>query len=290
MVRIVPDGLGGLACALNYLAAQMDHGPIGLLVVNLSLFDPRSPSAAVRRGIAKLVRRGALLVAATGNVGENSGTRVGFPARLPHVLAIGDDERQALLKGAELDLLAPGGSLYAPVIGGDWRPIGAPQTSYATGIASGAAAAVWGAHPEGSALTAQQVAWLLRATASRAKSWTRSQGFGTIDVGARAAVRPRDPRDDESEPNDSASDASGDRALPPLACPKTCTRRGIVGTTDDPEDGGPFASRQPPRLPAGRRSRQLQRGPGTEGPRVRPRDHEARLHGYTLKLRAGRHC
>ncbi len=292
VVRIVPDGLGGLACALEYLAAQMDHGPIGLLVVNLSLFDPRSPSAAVRRGIAKLVRRGALLVAATGNVGENSGTRVGFPARLPHVLAIGDAERQALLKGPELDLLAPGGSLYAPVIGGGWRPIGPPQTSYATAIASGAAAAVWGAHPDGSALTAQQVAWLLRATASRAKTWTRAQGFGTIDVGEALHFPPgRIPADDESEPNDSASDASGGLALPPLACVKTCTRRGIVGTTDDPEDWWAV------RIPGNRKVCRQVGGPVSssvvQGPKglayVRVTTKRAST-GYTLKLRAGRNC
>jgi subtilisin family serine protease len=294
VVRIVPNGLGGLACALDYLAAQMDHGPIGLLVVNLSLFDPRSPSKAVRRGIAKLVRRGALLVAATGNVGPTSGTRVGYPARLPHVLAIGDMERQALLKGTELDLLAPGGSLYSPVIGGStggWRPIGAPQTSYATGIASGAAAAVWGAHPEGSALTAQQVAWLLRATASSAKSWTRATGFGTINVGAALRFTRGIPADDESEPNDSASDASGNLALAPLVCPKTCTRHGIVGTTDDPEDWWAI------RVPGKRKVCRHVGGPVSssvvQGPKglayVRVTTKRAST-GYTLKLRAGFHC
>jgi hypothetical protein len=290
VVRIVPEGLGGLACALDYLAEQMRDGTVGLLVVNMSLADPRTQSLQVRNGIAKLVRLGALLVAATGNVNQGSGTRVRYPARLPHVIAVGDEEGQALLHGPELDLVAPGGNMYAPAPSDVWTLIRTPQTSYATPLVSGAAAAVWGAHPEGSALTAQQVAWLLRTTASQRGTWTRARGFGTVNVG-RALRLSKIPPDDELEPNDSATEASSTGALAPLTCLKFCTRRGFVGRTDDPEDWWAV------RIPGGRkvcktvgggvRATVVQGPKGLAYVRVSTTRPQA---AYTLKVRAGFRC
>ena len=272
VLRIVPEGLGGLACSLDYLARLMDHGAIGLLVVNLSLADPRSPSLAVRNGIAKLVRRGALLVAATGNSNANGGTRLRYPARLPHVIAVGDMEEQALLPGPELDLLAPGGNLWTPTVGQVWKPIGPAQTSYATPLVSGAAAAVWGAHPDGSALTAQQIAWLLRSTATRAKSWTQRRGFGTIDVGAALRFRaPQDPRRRRA-----GAQRLRDRGQPPRRASPPRVLQDVHATRHRRQDGRPRGlvagphPRWPQGLPAGRRRRPLERRPGAEGPRVRP--------------------
>ena len=206
------------------------------------------------------------------------------------MLAVGDMEGQARLPGPELDLVAPGGSLWTPTVGQVWKPIGPAQTSYATPLVSGAAAAVWGAHPEGSALTAQQIGWLLRSTATRAKSWTRGRGFGTVDVGAALRYN-RIPLDDEQEPNDSATEASSGGALPALACVKSCTRRGIVGKTDDPEDWWPV------RIPGGRKvckqvggsvhSSVVQGPKGLAYVRITTTRPQA---AYTLKVRAGRIC
>jgi hypothetical protein len=258
-VRINPgSGLVGLSCALSYLARQMDDaGSVGLLVVNLSLSDPNGSSPGVRNAIRALVRRGALVVAATGNKSQTD--RLGYPAKLQHVLAVGDMEGKALLRGPELDLLAPGGALVAPQRGTQtaWETLSDPQTSWATALASGAAAAVWGAHPSGSEMTAQQLAYLLRATASGGGSWNRKRGFGAINIARALAAQPP-PADDEVEPNDSAPDAAAP-GMPRLRCAIACTRSGILGATDDREDWWAVA------VPSGKRACVAM----TRGPRVR---------------------
>jgi subtilisin family serine protease len=249
VVRLGPN-LAGLACGLTHLARQLETGQLGVLVVNLSLMNPNASPPAVRRALKRLVRQGALVVAATGN--RRQGTRLGYPARLPHVLAVGDQEGKALLPGPELDLLAPGGDLFAPLRGGDWGALAEPTTSWATALASGAAAAVWGAHPSGSEWTAQQLGYVLRTTARNRGVWRARQGFGLIDVTRALALDANAvPRDDESEPNDDAADATDAARTgfqPTLACAAACTRSGIIGTTDDPEDWWQVA------VPAGRRA------------------------------------
>ncbi len=247
----------------------------------------------MRNGIAKLVRRGALLVAATGNSNANGGTRLRYPARLPHVIAVGDMEGQALLPGPELDLLAPGGNLWTPTVGQVWKPIGPAQTSYATPLVSGAAAARVGRAPRrvGADGAADRLAPALHGDA-REDAGRASRGFGTVDVGAALRFPPRMiPPDDELEPNDSATEASSRGALPPLACFKACTRRGIVGKTDDPEDWWPV------RIPGGRKvcrqvggavhSSVVQGPKGLAYVRITTTRPQA---AYTLKVRAGRNC
>jgi subtilisin family serine protease len=60
----------------------------------------------------------------------------------------------------------------------------ASGTSFAAPQVAGAAALVWAANPS---LTAQQVAQILKATASGHGGWTRELGFGVIDVAAAVA-------------------------------------------------------------------------------------------------------
>jgi subtilisin family serine protease len=57
-------------------------------------------------------------------------------------------------------------------------------TSFAAPQVSGAAALVWAANPS---LTAQQVAQILKETASGGGRWTPELGFGVIDVAAAVA-------------------------------------------------------------------------------------------------------
>jgi serine protease len=61
----------------------------------------------------------------------------------------------------------------------------ASGSSFAAPEVAGAAALVWAANP---ALGAQQVAQLLKATASGHGAWTRDLGFGVIDVAAAVAA------------------------------------------------------------------------------------------------------
>jgi hypothetical protein len=293
-VRLGPN-LKGLSCGLAYLAKRIDAGAVGVPVVNLSLMDPNVSSAGVQAGLRKLVRRGALIVAATGNRGQ--GSRLGFPARLPHVLAIGDDEGRALLPGPQLDLVAPGGNLAAPSPD-DMTALARqkePTTSWATAVASGAAAAVWGAHPSGSEMTAQQLAYVLRVTAGGRGAWRARRGFGLIDVGrALDADANAIPVDDESEPNETAALASASDNTVRLHCAKTCSVGGILGTTDDPQDWWHVA------VPAGQRAcASLANAPGVRV-RMRPSGRRGvayavvttnrKLASYTLRVRLAGRC
>jgi subtilisin family serine protease len=60
----------------------------------------------------------------------------------------------------------------------------ASGTSFAAPQVAGAAALVWAANPS---LNAQQVAQILKETASGGARWTRDLGYGTIDVAAAVA-------------------------------------------------------------------------------------------------------
>ena len=245
------------------------------------------PAVAVGRRCAgaspKLVRRGALLVAATGNRGPGGGARVGYPARLPHVLAIGDTEgtgpaarpgaRPARTGRQPAARRRPAAGLEAH------RRRRRPRTRRP--LASGAAAAVWGAHPSG--LGADRAAGRL----APARHGHARQGLVARPPASGRSSRRRAPvpRRDNGSPSTTSPSPTTPPPTPaaaarcrPLACVKACTRRGIVGTTDDPEDW--WAVRVPGR-PRGLSRRRSARGVHSsvvQGPRgldVRPRHHDA---------------
>ena len=235
MVRVRTEPLAGVDCALGWLGAYAARSS-SLLVVNLSL-DDLDASPVRRRRIANLVSAGALVVAATGNGGP--ARPIGSPARLPHVLAVGDVEAEERRVGPQLDLLAPGAGFRVPEAGrGDWRPVVRPFTSWSAAVVSGAAALVWGLRRE--ELTAQQVAWLLRRGASGKGGWRAREGFGLLSVRGALAQR-RIPADDEWEVNDTPL-AAWRSGAPPTGCRRT-TCHGLAGTTDDPADWWPVARR-----------------------------------------------
>ncbi len=240
-VRVDPDTLRGVDCALHWLSAEAQRSG-RLLVVNLSLAD-RDVTPRRRALVEALVRDGALVVAATGNGGRRGGP-IGAPARLPHVLAVGDAERRERRPGRELDLLAPAGGLRAPDARGGWSPLTRPYTSWAAPLVAGAGAAVWGLHRGGSTLTAQGVAYLLRRGASGGGRWNADRGFGVVSL--RGALRQPAPADDEREVND-----SGPRAWASGPDPARCRRgpcAGIAGTTDDALDYWPVFVRRGERV------------------------------------------
>ena len=184
----------------------------GAKIINLSLggFDP---SALETRAVRYAQRHGVLIVAAAGNEFQQ-GNPIDYPAAL--LQPKGSDGRggsglsvgASTLKGERayfsnagsyVSLAAPGDTVFAALSGySDWSRAPLPGssegiygfssgTSFSTPEVSGAAALVWAANP---ALTARQVATILKRTASGHGTWTPSLGFGVLDAAAAVALAP----------------------------------------------------------------------------------------------------
>jgi subtilisin family serine protease len=192
------------------IAYAIDHGA---RIINLSVGGP-STSTTEKRAIQYAVDHGALVIAAVGNEYAQSNP-VEYPAALLQpagsngvggaglaVTASTADGKRATFAntGSWVSLAAPGervfGALSAassslryprtPLAGTKSGLYGyASGTSFAAPQVAGAAALVWAANPS---LTAQQVAQVLKETASGRGQWTPELGFGVIDV-ASAVVR-----------------------------------------------------------------------------------------------------
>jgi serine protease len=101
--------------------------------------------------------------------------------------------------GSYVSLVAPGDTVFAALSGySDWSRAPLPGssagiygfssgTSFSTPEVSGAAALVWAANP---ALTARQVATILKRTASGHGTWNPSLGFGVLDAAAAVELAP----------------------------------------------------------------------------------------------------
>ena len=194
------------AAAIVY---AVDHGA---RIINLSLGGPET-SATERQAIQYAVAHGALLVAAAGNDAQN-GNPVEYPAALLQPVGSGGAGGSGLSVGASdrsgerapfsstgswISLAAPGenvlsdlspsfaDSLFTRVVlpGSRAGVYGiASGTSFAAPEVAGAAALVWAANP---LLNAQQVAAILKETASGQGTWNDELGYGVIDVAAAVA-------------------------------------------------------------------------------------------------------
>jgi subtilisin family serine protease len=195
---------GGMFSDLDEAAAIVWAVDNGANIVNLSLGGTRT-SKVERDAIAYATSHGVLLVAAAGNRGPRANS-VEYPAALLGqsglVVAASttSGERASFSSfGRQVDVAAPGTNVFgalsstAPLASFPRVPLpGASAglygfgsgTSYAAPQVSGAAALVWGANP---ALTAREVAAILRETASGGGRWTSSLGFGVIDAAAAVA-------------------------------------------------------------------------------------------------------
>lgn len=197
------------------IAYAVDHGA---RIINLSV-GGRTTSATERRAVQYAVDRGVLVVAAVGN-DYDDGNPVEYPAALVQpvgtngaggaglaVTASTPDGKRALFAntGSWVSLAAPGEQVFGavsttssatlyprtPLAGSRAGLYGyASGTSFAAPQVAGAAALVWAANPS---LTAQQVAQILKETASGRGTWTPELGFGIVDVAA-AVARARDGR------------------------------------------------------------------------------------------------
>jgi hypothetical protein len=215
-------------CAFKYLTAIAGQQP---LVVNLS-FTMDSTTPGARLWLDRLVRAGALVVAASGNFRSLT---PGWPASESHVLAVGrsDGDASKSAGGTKLDLVAPGGGLRLPDLApNSWHTGTDEGTSFAAPIVAGVAARVWGSY--GDVADPQVIAYLMRKTAKRlgGKAFTSRFGFGLVDLGAATHVPASQvPQTDELEPDDRPS-----QAATAVACRSACRLHGIVVSSDDPID------------------------------------------------------
>ncbi|GAB4431583.1 MAG: hypothetical protein Kow002_19810 [Anaerolineales bacterium] len=114
----------------------------GAQVLNLSL-GGSAPSTLLQNAVNYAHTQGATIVAASGNYGSGS---VLYPARYPHVIAVGAVDGSNVLAsfsnyGVEIDLVAPGVSVYSTIPGGYGNNSG---TSMATPFVAGLAAILAG--------------------------------------------------------------------------------------------------------------------------------------------------
>jgi subtilisin family serine protease len=187
----------------------VDHGA---KVINLSIGGEGS-SPLETRAIQYAASRNVLLVAAGGNEYEE-GNPIEYPAAALQpvgskgqggfglaVAASTMAGKRAYFSntGTQISLAAPGDSVFGAVAAGSsreyWPRYALPGataglygwssgTSFSSPEVAGAAALVWAANP---ALTAQQVAGILKATASGGGKWSPQLGYGVIDVAAAVA-------------------------------------------------------------------------------------------------------
>ena len=187
----------------------VDHGA---KILNLSVGGPTT-SSTERRAIQYAVQHGALVVAAAGNE-YAQGDPIEYPAALLQpagsngVGGVGLSVTASSASGARasfanagswVSLAAPGEGVFgaisqlsstatyprSPLPGSQSGLYGyASGTSFAAPQVAGAAALVWAANP---ALTAPQVAEILKETALGKGRWTPDLGFGVIDVAAAVA-------------------------------------------------------------------------------------------------------
>lgn len=191
------------AAAIVY---AVDHGA---RVINLSL-GGEGTSIIEKRAVQYAADRDVLLVAAAGNEYQE-GNPIEYPAALLQppgsrgrggvglvVAATTMAGRRASFSntGTHISLAAPGENVFSGVAATsaarNWPRYPLPGsaaglygwasgTSFSTPQVSGAAALVWAANP---GLTAQQVAAILKNTATGRGRWNPSLGFGVLDAAA----------------------------------------------------------------------------------------------------------
>jgi subtilisin family serine protease len=185
----------------------------GAKVINLSIGGVET-SAVERTALQYAADHGVLVVAAAGNEFED-GNPVEYPAALLQPvgsngrggwgLSVGATTRAGKRAsfsntGSWISMAAPGENVFGAVSSyakaREWPRYPLPGsanglygyasgTSFAAPQVAGAAALVWAANP---ALSRDQVAWILKRTASGDGRWKKSLGYGVLDVGRAVAT------------------------------------------------------------------------------------------------------
>ncbi|MBA2359319.1 MAG: S8 family serine peptidase [Actinobacteria bacterium] len=185
----------------------------GAKVINLSIGGTET-SAVEQKALEYAAQHEVLVVAAAGNEFEE-GNPVEYPAALLQPvgsngrggfgLAVGATTKTGTRAsfsntGSWISLAAPGESVFGAVSSyskaRNWPRYPLPGsarglygyssgTSFAAPQVAGAAALVWAANPT---LTRDQVAWILKRSASGDGRWTKGLGYGVLDVGRAVAT------------------------------------------------------------------------------------------------------
>jgi Subtilase family len=179
----------------------------GRSVINLSL-GGTEPDPAISAAIAEAVRLGSLVVAASGNSGEE-GSPPSYPADNAHVLTVAatdqsDEPASFSSRSQSVDIAAPGVDI--PVATAVDNSYAAESgTSFSSPIVAGAAAWLWTVRPD---LDASQVAEILRRSARDVSTpgYDTATGYGVLDMAAALAAPT--PLRDSAEPNDDAATAA----------------------------------------------------------------------------------
>lgn len=238
-------GLGTELTSSGIVNGILAASAAGRSVINLSLGGPgRDP--AIEAAVDLAVARGSLVVAASGNDGDR-GNALSYPASYPHVLTVGATQPDGSVAPFSstsrfVDLAAPGAEIPVAAVDPETGATGwalEDGTSFASPLVAGAAAWVWTARP---ALDADQVAQILRTSATEFGPPGRdaASGFGFLNVPA-ALAQPA-PVKDQSEPNDDVAEVSPGRTgyhgtLALLGKTRASNRTaGRVDAAEDPRD------------------------------------------------------
>jgi hypothetical protein len=213
-------------------------------VINLSLggtqYDP-----ALQDIIYSAIRRGSLIVAASGNSREE-GNPLNFPANMSHVLTVAatdSSDRVASFSSssAGVDLAAPGVNIPAAVptiyLASGFATV--DGTSFSAPMVAGAAAWVWTARAD---LDNTQLFDVMRWSARDVgrPGFDADTGFGVLDVQSALALTapardPQEPNDDIALVKPGALFSSGEPALTKPGAGKASVQA-RADVTEDPED------------------------------------------------------
>lgn len=156
-------------------------------IINMSLGSPYY-AASIKDAVDYASSKGKLMFASTGNSGEKD-NKTEYPAAYPGVVGVAASDKSGTVgkfsnSGHNVDLAAPGLNIpgYCDKTLRSYCD-GQEGTSFSAAVASGAAALIWGAHPD---WTANQVLRVLIDTAGR--DWPKESpsnylGYGLIRPG-----------------------------------------------------------------------------------------------------------
>lgn len=236
-----PNGTLSDSLAIQGILEAARQGPG---VINLSFGGPEA-DPFLREAILLAFRAGSLVVAASGNEGEQR-SPASFPADYPHVLTVGATDlsnRVASFSSVSpaVDLVAPGVSIPVaePTFDSANGYASASGTSFSTPMVAGAAAWVWTTR---SGLDNTQLFDLMRTSARDIgpPGVDNASGYGLLNV-PRALTQPA-LAPDPTEPNDDIVQVKPDGlfgvAQPALTRPNrlTATLRARVDRVEDPRD------------------------------------------------------
>ncbi len=185
------DGTGSWSAVLAALDWAVQNE---MHVVNLSIGSSVDPGTTVQAAFDNAYAAGLVIVSSAGNAGLGENT-VGFPARYESVIAVASttssDTRSSFSStGPDVELAAPGSSIYSTVAGGGygWKS----GTSMAAPHVAGTAALVIASgiiDLDGDGRINDEVRWVLQSTAVDLGPEGRDDHFGYGLIDAVAAVQ-----------------------------------------------------------------------------------------------------